>query len=57
MAVRLVLDQAQWLGVCPGMPVGLGEAAPPDLILKAQNPLGMSERQRDEAITPLFFRA
>jgi hypothetical protein len=57
VAVRLVLDQAPWLGICPSLQVGLGETAPPDLILKAQNPVGMPRRQRDQPIAPLFFRA
>ena len=35
MPVRLVLVQAQWLLVCPGMEVGLGQTAPPHVILNA----------------------
>ncbi len=55
--VRLVLDEAQRLGVCPGRQVGLGETAPPDLVLQAYDPVGMPQRLRNQAITPLFFRA
>ena len=57
MPVRLVLEQAQGLGVCPGLEVGLGEAAPPDRILEPQDPFGMPQRQRYQPIAPLFFRA
>jgi len=39
-----VVEQAQRLVRGPGMQVGLGEAAPPDLLLKAQAPLGMPYR-------------
>jgi hypothetical protein len=55
--LRLVLDQTQGLVVCPSMAVGLGEAAPPDFILEAQDPFRMPQRQRDQPIAPLFFRA
>src|SRR5262245_22319004 len=57
MTVRLILEQAQRLVVCPGPEVGLSQAAPPHLILKADDPVGMPQGQRDQAITPLFFRA
>ena len=55
--VWLVLDQVDGLVVCPRMEIGLGEAAPPDFILKAQDPVGMPRRQGDQTIAPLFFRA
>ena len=57
VAVRLVLEHTEWLGGCPGLEGGRGTAAPPDRILTAPNPRGMSERQREEASTPRFFRA
>ena len=57
MPVWLVLDHMQRLGVGPGMEMGLREAAPPHLILEPQDPLRVPERQRDQAIPPLFFRA
>src|SRR2546428_14104886 len=43
--------------VCPSPEVGLGEAAPPHLILKPPNPLRMPHRPRHQAIAPLFYRA
>ena len=55
--VWLGLDQVQGRLVCPRVEVGLGEAAPPDFILKAQDPIGMPRRQCDQPIAPLFFRA
>jgi hypothetical protein len=55
--VRLVLEPAPGLIVCPGMEVGLGQPAPPDVILKAHTPFGMPPRQRDQTIAPLLFRA
>jgi hypothetical protein len=33
---RRVLDQAHRSGVCPGLPVGVGQAAPPDFVLESQ---------------------
>ena len=57
VTVWLILDQAQRLGSCPGMQGGLGETAPPDLILQPQDPCRMAQRQCDQAIAPLFFRA
>ena len=53
--VWLVLDQVDGLVVCPRMEIGLGEAAPPDFILKAPAPVGMPRRQGDQPIAPLFF--
>jgi len=44
MAVRRMLAQAQRLVRCPGLQVGLGEAAPPAFLLPAQAPLGMPYR-------------
>ena len=53
----LVLHQAQRLIRCPSMQGGLGEAAPPHLILESQDPVRVPQRKRNQAVAPLFFRA
>ena len=55
VTVGLVVEQAQRLVVCPGMQVGLGQAAPPDLVLKASDPVGMPQRLCHQAISHFFF--
>jgi hypothetical protein len=37
--------------------VRLGQTAPPDFILKPQDPVWRPQRQRDQAVAPLLFRA
>ena len=57
VAVQRVLEQGPRLGVCPGMEMGLSKTAPPDCILEPHDPVRGPQRQRDQAITPLFLRA
>ena len=57
VTVGLVVEQVPRLVLCPGLAIGLGEAAPPDFILEPQDPVRVPQRQRSQAITPLFLRA
>ena len=57
VAVRRVLDHAEWLGRGPGMAVGLGQAAPPHRLLQPPHPVRMPQCQGHQAIAPLFLRA
>src|SRR5581483_4859125 len=50
-------DQAQRLVVRPGMAGGRGHAAPPTLVLAAENPSGVGHGQSDQMVALAFFRA
>ena len=55
MPVRRVLDQAQGVTVCPGLQVGVGQAAPPDFIGEPSHPCWVSLGESYQAIPGFFF--
>jgi hypothetical protein len=52
-----VWDQAHRMVVCPGMQVGVGQAAPPDCVGDPEHPGWMSLGESNQAISGLFLRA
>ena len=52
-----LLDQVEGLLVLgPRVQAGRGQATPPDLILEPQRPLGVGQRQPDQAVARTFLR-
>jgi hypothetical protein len=51
-----VLDQAHRIAVCPGMPVRVGHAAPPDVVGAPSHPGGIRVGESDQAIPGCVVR-
>jgi hypothetical protein len=54
---RRVLDQAHRSGVCPGLPVGVGQAAPPDVGGAPSHPGWRSWGESNQALPGVLLRA
>jgi hypothetical protein len=53
--LRLLVQAHRMLFALPGMHAREGKATPPDLILKADHPVGLLARPSDQLVTSIFF--